>query len=365
MGRRKEKEMKSTQLAEAWKELLVGQDHFIDKVTPYVVRAMAGLNAPGKPIAIFLLMGPTGTGKTRAAETLATVLHGDEKNLLRIDCAEFQMEHEVAKLLGAPPGYLGHRETQPIINQQKLAAVTSDKCTFSIVLFDEIEKAHASIHRVLLGIMDKATLRLGDNSSVNFDKTIIFMSSNLGAKEIAELFNHNFGFSVSNHDVKYKDISKAGLGAMGKKFPPEFQNRVDEVITFKPLDEESLLKITAMELNKIRFHMYTALGAKCFCLSYDDPTIALLAKIGTSETYGARELKRSINRNVLNPISDDILDGKIPAGSKVNCFVADDHIEWSVEEIVSETAPAEEVAVAVASNEPEGRRVKKAKRSDT
>ena len=360
MGRRKEKEMKSTQLAEAWKELLVGQDHFIDKVTPYVVRAMAGLNAPDRPIAIFMLMGPTGTGKTRAAETLAAVLHGNEKNILRIDCGEFQMEHEVAKILGAPPGYLGHRETQPIINQQKLASVTSDKCAYSIVLFDEIEKAHASIHRVLLGVMDKGVLRLGDNSQVNFEKTIIFMSSNLGAKEIKELCTHSFGFGVDNHDVKTKDIEKVGLGAMNKKFPPEFPNRVDEVITFNPLSDESLQKITAMELNKIRYHMYTALGARSFSLSYDDPTISLLTKIGTSATYGARELKRAINRNILNPLSDDIVDGKIPAGCTVECHVVDDHIEWDVEELtLSPIEPPTEEAT------PEGKRVKRAKRSDT
>ena len=138
---------------------------------------------------MFLLLGPTGTGKTKTVEALAEVLHGSEKNVLKVDCGEFQMEHEVAKLIGAPPGYLGHRETQPMLTQQKLNAVTSEKCSLSLVLFDEIEKAAPSMTRLLLGVLDKGVLRLGDNSTVNFEKSLVFLTSNLGAREMMREIN--------------------------------------------------------------------------------------------------------------------------------------------------------------------------------
>src|SRR3954470_23238137 len=145
----------------------------------YLYMFQAGLGPEGRPAGVFLLLGPTGTGKTRTVEALAEVLHGSPKNVLRIDCGEFQMDHEVAKLIGAPPGYLGHRETHPILTQQRLTGVTSEHSPLSLVLFDEIEKAAPSMTRVLLGVLDKGTLRLGDNSNVNFEKTLVFLTSNL------------------------------------------------------------------------------------------------------------------------------------------------------------------------------------------
>ncbi len=154
----------------------------------------AGLAPEGRPVGVFLLLGPTGTGKTKTVEALAEVLHGSEKNVLKVDCGEFQMEHEVAKLIGAPPGYLGHRETQPMLTQQKLNAVTSEKCAISLVLFDEIEKAAPSMTRLLLGVLDKGILRLGDNSTVNFEKSLVFLTSNLGAREMLREINPEFGF---------------------------------------------------------------------------------------------------------------------------------------------------------------------------
>jgi ATP-dependent Clp protease ATP-binding subunit ClpA len=154
----------------------------------------AGLAPEGRPVGVFLLLGPTGTGKTKTVEALAEILHGSSKNLLKVDCGEFQMEHEVAKLIGAPPGYLGHRETQPMLTQQKLNAVTSEKCELSLVLFDEIEKAAPSMTRLLLGVLDKGVLRLGDNSTVNFEKSLVFLTSNLGAREMMREINPEFGF---------------------------------------------------------------------------------------------------------------------------------------------------------------------------
>src|ERR1700710_1145723 len=157
-------------------ELLVGQPEAIETIVPYIQMHQAGLAPEGRPVGVVLLLGPTGTGKTRTVEALAEVMHGSSRNLLKVDCGEFQMEHEVAKLIGAPPGYLGHRETQPMLSQQKLTAVTSDKSALSLVLFDEIEKAAPSLTRLLLGVLDRGVLRLGDNSTVNFEKSLVFLT---------------------------------------------------------------------------------------------------------------------------------------------------------------------------------------------
>src|SRR6202790_1080092 len=173
---------------------VVGQPVATKTIVPYVQMFQAGLAPEGRPVGVFLLLGPTGTGKTRTVEALAEVLHGSAKNVLKIDCGEYQMEHEVAKLIGAPPGCLGHREPHPVLPQQRLAAVTSDKCALSLVLFDEIEKAAPSLPRLLLGVLDKGVLRLGDNSTVNFEKSLVFLTSNLGAREMMKEINPDFGF---------------------------------------------------------------------------------------------------------------------------------------------------------------------------
>src|SRR6202165_4739111 len=175
---------------------VIGQPQAMGQIVPYVQMHQAGLAPEGRPAGVFLLLGPTGTGKTRTVEALAEVLHGSEKHMLKVDCGEFQMEHEVAKLIGAPPGYLGHRETQPMLTQQKLNSVTSDRCGLSLVLFDEIEKAAPSMTRLLLGVLDKGVLRLGDNSSVNFEKSLVFLTSNLGAREMMKEINPHFGFQA-------------------------------------------------------------------------------------------------------------------------------------------------------------------------
>src|SRR5713101_2076030 len=191
---RKPAEEKVEDLAAQLSQRVVGQPAASDIVIPDIQMFQAGLAPEGRPVGIFLLLGPTGTGKTKTVEALAEILHGSEKNILKVDCGEFQMEHEVAKLIGAPPGYLGHRETQPMLTQQKLNAATSDSCPLSLVLFDEIEKAAPSMTRLLLGVLDKGVLRLGDNSTVNFEKSLVFLTSNLGAREMMKELNPEFGF---------------------------------------------------------------------------------------------------------------------------------------------------------------------------
>src|SRR5262249_54527118 len=210
---KKPAEDKVEDLAAQLTQKVVGQPAVSDVIIPYIQMFQAGLAPEGRPVGVFLLLGPTGTGKTKTVEALAEVMHGSEKNLLKVDCGEFQMEHEVAKLIGAPPGYLGHRETQPILTQQKLNSVTSEKCPLSIVLFDEIEKAAPSMTRLLLGVLDKAILRLGDNTSVNFEKSMVFLTSNLGAKELGKFLRPDFGFitGTAAPDANLEKLQSIGM----------------------------------------------------------------------------------------------------------------------------------------------------------
>ena len=246
---------------------VVGQPAATRVIVPYIQMFQAGLAPEGRPVGVFLLLGPTGTGKTKTVEALAEVLHGSEKNLLKVDCGEFQMEHEVAKLIGAPPGYLGHRETQPMLTQQKLNAVTSEKCNLSLVLFDEIEKAAPSMTRLLLGVLDKGVLRLGDNSTVNFEKSLVFLTSNLGAREMMREINPEFGFqsvkSSERSDLTSK-LQNIALVAVRKRFSPEFVNRIDCIITYQPLTPESLSAILDKQIADLQNHVNTRSGQPLF-----------------------------------------------------------------------------------------------------
>ena len=300
---------------------VVGQPNVINVIVPYIEMFQAGLAPENRPVGVFLLLGPTGTGKTRTVEALAETLHGSSRNVLKIDCGEFQMEHEVAKLIGAPPGYLGHRETQPMLSQQKLAGVTSDKCGLSLVLFDEIEKAAPSLTRLLLGVLDRGVLRLGDNSVVNFEKSLVFLTSNLGAKEMMREINPDFGFASATVSGTRADLSQKlqgiALVAVRKKFSPEFINRIDHVITYRPLDAESFSAITDHEIASLQNHVNTRLGTRCFTIEVPFETRQWLIERGTSPEYGARELKRTIHKNLTQPLATLVAKNQIEPGANV------------------------------------------------
>lgn len=301
-------------------ELLIGQPEAIDTIVPFVHMHQAGLAPEGRPIGVVLLLGPTGTGKTRTVEALAEVLHGSSKNLLKVDCGEFQMEHEVAKLVGAPPGYLGHRETQPMLNQAKVNGVASDSSDISIVLFDEIEKAAPSMTRLLLGILDKASLRLGDNSTVNFEKTLIFLTSNLGAKSIQRANKPDFGYEAmlpAGAPVDASKTGKIGMSAVRQKFSPEFVNRIDSVITYRPLDRAAFSLILDHIFANFTRLIQQRLGSRGFRLQCTVSARNLLLEAGTSMEYGARELKRTVQRNFIQPVAELVSQGHIPPGSTV------------------------------------------------
>jgi len=306
---------------------VVGQPHAMEQIVPYVQMHRAGLAPEGRPAGVFLLLGPTGTGKTRTVEALAEVLHGSEKSLLKVDCGEFQMEHEVAKLIGAPPGYLGHRETQPMLTQQKVNSVASESCNLSLLLFDEIEKAASSMTRLLLGVLDKAVLRLGDNSTVNFERSLIFLTSNLGAEAMRKELAPNFGFEAmvaEDRKASAGKIHSIGMGAVRRKFSPEFVNRIDAVIAYQPLERSSLEAILHQQIQALERHIGDRLEDRAFELEIGDDAFAWLLRKGTSCEYGARELKRTILRSLTQPIAAMVESGRIPPESLVRVEVAGD-----------------------------------------
>jgi ATP-dependent Clp protease ATP-binding subunit ClpA len=315
----------SSDIAMALSRKLIGQPAAIAAVVPYVEMYRANLTPEGRPAGIFLLLGPTGTGKTKTVEALAEVLHGSPKKLLRVDCGEYQMEHEVAKLLGAPPGYLGHRETQPLLTQQKLTGAASESCDLSIVLFDEIEKAAPSLMRLLLGVLDKGTLRLGDSTLVNFEKTIIFLTSNLGARDMSRDLHPEFGFEsiLPRSGVDCADkLERIGERAMRKSFSPEFINRIDSVVTYRRLDSSALKAILDQQIEDLQDHLQRRLGERAFQIEVPARSRKFLLEKGTSPEYGARELKRTLHRQLIQPLAAMLTCGEINPGATVRAEVA-------------------------------------------
>ena len=307
-------------------ERVVGQPGAMAQIVPYVEMYQAGLAPEGRPAGVFLLLGPTGTGKTRTVEALAEVLHGNQKNVLRVDCGEFQMEHEVAKLIGAPPGYLGHRETQPMLTQNKLGGMASEGCGLSLVLFDEIEKAAPSMTRLLLGVLDKAVLRLGDNSQVNFERTLIFMTSNLGANAMRREMNPDFGFATlvpAERRGLAKKLAGIGAGAVRRKFSPEFVNRIDAMLTYQPLKQDALRKILDQQIEDLEKHIEKRLMDRAFELNVGKAARDFLLVRGTSDEFGARELKRTILRQLTQPLAALVANGEIEPGAVVRVDVVD------------------------------------------
>jgi ATP-dependent protease Clp ATPase subunit len=321
---------------------VVGQSTATKAIVPYVYMYQSGLAPEGRPAGVFLLLGPTGTGKTKTVEAIAELLHGSEKKIVKVDCGEFQMEHEMAKLIGAPPGYLGHRETVPMLTQQRLAEATSDQSDLALVLFDEIEKAAHSMTRLLLGILDKGILRLGDNSVVNFEKTLIFFTSNLGAREMMKEINPEIGFQSAmprpRGDLKTK-LESIALGAVRKRFSPEFVNRIDAVVTYQPLDAESIETILNHDIKALQRHVNSRLGERCFTIKVLPEARNFLLARGVSEEYGARELKRTIHRQLTQPLATMVARGEINPSALMQVAVGDTGEKLAIRE-VGRTVPA-------------------------
>ena len=285
---------------------IVGQDDAIEKVVGLYQIFLAGLNAPGRPIGNLLFLGPTGSGKTRVVEAMAETLFGDARACIKIDCAEFQHSHEIAKLIGSPPGYLGHRETHPLLTQEALNQWHTDKLKLSILLFDEIEKASDSLWQLLLGILDKATLTLGDNRRVDLSSCVIILTSNLGASEMSGLSGAGLGFApkpTEIDDALDAKINRTATEAARRKFTPEFMNRIDKVVVFKTLRDEHMKEILDIELGLVQQRVLMAAGAHQFVFNCTEKMKAFLLAEGRDPRYGARHLKRALEKELVQPLA--------------------------------------------------------------
>ncbi len=299
---------------------IVGQDAAVEKVAEIYQMFLAGLNPPGRPIGNLLFLGPTGSGKTRVVEATAEVLFGDSHACIKIDCAEFQHSHEIAKLIGSPPGYLGHRETHPLLTQEALDQWHTEKLRLTLLLFDEIEKASDSLWQLLLGILDKATLTLGDNRRVDLSQCVIVMTSNLGASEMTELMSGGLGFG---RDQRQQDtamdekIGRTAVEAARRRFSPEFMNRIDKVVVFQTLKQDDLKKILEIELGMVQQRILQATGNAQFVFNCTQSVKDMLLVEGTDPKYGARHLKRAIEKNIVFPLANLVATGQLKLGDFV------------------------------------------------
>jgi len=308
--------------------MIIGQDEAIQQIVNIYQMHQTGMNPPGRPIGNFLFLGPTGSGKTRIVEATAEVLLKNPRAVIKIDCAEFQHSHEIAKLIGSPPGYLGHRETHPLLSQEVLNQFHTDDMKLSFVLFDEIEKASDALWNLLLGILDKATLTLGDNRKVDFSNAMIFMTSNLGASEMSAMMAPKLGFGAAQiaaqtaegvtDDKMTSKIARTGVEAARRKFTPEFMNRLDKIVTFQPLGKEQLRRILDIELNLVQQRIFNSPATtgidRAFVFTLSDDSKDFLLIEGTDLKYGARHLKRAIERLLVQPMSNLIATEQVRGG---------------------------------------------------
>jgi ATP-dependent Clp protease ATP-binding subunit ClpA len=298
---------------------IVGQEEGVQALVDLYQVFCAGLNSPGRPVGNLLFLGPTGSGKTRIVEAAAEILFGDARAVIKVDCAEFQHSHEIAKLIGSPPGYLGHRETHPLITQEALAACHTEKLKLSFLLFDEIEKASDALWQLLLGMLDKATLTLGDNRRVDLSQTVIYLTSNLGGGEITELMTGGMGFVQPSEkpaaDLDQK-VERTAVEAARRKFSPEFMNRLDKVVVFHPLKREQLEEVLEIELGQVQQRVLeTAKGQ--FLFRVTSAGRDFLLQEGTDQRYGARHLKRAIERHVVYPLANLLATEQVHLGDLV------------------------------------------------
>ena len=319
-------EMRSSEVLDFERRLLgkiVGQDRAVRRIVNMYQIYLAGMAMPGRPIGNLLFLGPTGSGKTRVVEASAEILFGSPRAFIKIDCAEFQHSHEIAKLIGSPPGYLGHRETPPLLTQEAIDQYQTDRVKISFVLFDEIEKANDALWQLLLGILDKATLTLGDNRKVDLSRCVVFMTSNLGAVEMSEMLSGGIGFTsgVRHDEANLADIDRkmyhTALEVAKRKFSPEFMNRIDKVVVFRTLNQQHLRQVLDIELNDVQNRVMSSQSDRQFIFRCTTDAKEFLLREGTDLKYGARHLKRAIERHLVYPLSNLIATGQIGLGDVI------------------------------------------------
>ena len=306
---------------------IVGQDAALDAVLELYQIFLVGMSPPDRPVGNLLFLGPTGSGKTYVIEVLAEALFGNPHAFIKVDCAEFQEHHEIAKLIGSPPGYIGHMHTQPILTQEALTRWHTEKLKLTLLLFDEVEKASESLWQLMLGILDKASLTLGDNTHVDLSQCLIFLTSNLGASEMSRLAEGGLGFAMQApiEDAHLDDkIKRTATEAARKKFSPEFMNRLDKVVVFNTLRPDQLEHILDLELAKVQRRIEGAVGQNHFTFRCTPEIKQWLLREGTDPKYGARHLKRVIEKNIVYGLANLVATGQVKAGDSVSISIKAD-----------------------------------------
>ena len=286
-------------------ERVIGQPAAVRAVSQAVRKAAVGLKDPRKPVGVFLMVGPTGTGKTEMAKVLTRRLFGSLSSLVRIDCSEYALPHEYAKLIGAPPGYIGHNEGGHLTEAVK-------KRKTCVVLFDEIEKAHEKVHNLLLQLMDEGTLTDNKGETIPFQRCVILMTSNLGVADLRR-FQERVGFGGAAAVMTDESVEFTVADAVKKAFRPEFVNRIDQVVQFRPLTVEDCIEIARIQCDEMAGYL-SRTGVE---LKFTPSLLKHLAAVGWSAEYGARELRRHIRDLVENPLAEHLMAGTFVRGDRV------------------------------------------------
>ncbi|PSU45958.1 ATP-dependent chaperone ClpB [Photobacterium frigidiphilum] len=284
---------------------VIGQNEAVEAVANAIRRSRAGLSDPNRPIGSFLFLGPTGVGKTELCKTLANFMFDSEDNMVRIDMSEFMEKHSVARLVGAPPGYVGYEEGGYLTEAVR-------RRPYSVILLDEVEKAHPDVFNILLQVLDDGRLTDGQGRTVDFRNTVIIMTSNLGSDRIQE----NFG------NLNYEGIKNMVLEVVSQYFRPEFINRVDETVVFHPLGQENIKHIASIQIERL----VNRLKEKDYELTVQESALDFIAKAGFDPVYGARPLKRAIQQYIENPLAQEILSGKLETGKPIDLLIEDEHL---------------------------------------
>lgn len=336
---------RADEIRKSIREKFVGQDEAVDALANLIDKYHSNLLQPNKPIGTAMFLGPTGTGKTRLVEVFCDALFHNENACVKIDCGEFQHSHEIAKLIGSPPGYLGHKETPARLNTNILSMNHTKEYPISVILFDEIEKASDALWHIMLSILDKAVLTLGDNSKTDFSKTIIIMTSNAGSAEMSLAAGNGLGFHTAESNVNDKEMARIAVEAAKRKFTPEFINRIDELICFNTLKKNELNNIVDIELNMLQTHIINHVKPIFFLKASPAAKKAILAD-GFDEKYNARSIKRAIEKNVQLPLAKAITTNQLRFGDVVMVDYKYNKYTFAVVENISDNAIKKEVEPA-------------------